>query len=474
MNVEARASELEREGHDKIARRTDRLFGWLMLAQWLFAILLAVTITPYAWAGSKSSLHLHLYAAVILGGLISSLPWLLIRLRPGSFGTRVAVACAQMLWSALLIHLTGGRIETHFHVFGSLAILAFYRDVRILVPATVVVAADHFIRGLYWPESVYGVVNPDWWRFLEHAGWVVFIDVFLVMHCIQGVEDMRDMSRRQAEVEALSEIERAKSRALDAALEHLKQSQEALVRSERPAAVGQLAASVGHELRNPLAAVRNAHSYITKKIETGGNGAPSAVAKDPRVRQFSDIINRELDACGKIISDLLDFARGRPVSRRPCPLRPLVEESLSIVPKRPGILVKNEIPADLPVPNIDKDQFRQVFTNLIQNAIEAFPSDGKGEVIVSAVAQAGGDWVIRVKDNGPGMSEEVKNSVFQPLYSTKPKGTGLGLAIVQGSLTRHGAVINVHSTEGLGTEFVIELPVYEHPREVEGHAHPVG
>ena len=92
----------------------------------------------------------------------------------------------QVLWSALLIHLTGGRIETHFHVFGSLAFLAFYRDWQVLVPATVVVAADHFLRGQFFPQSVYDVLNAGSWRWLEHAGWVVFEDIFLVASCVRA------------------------------------------------------------------------------------------------------------------------------------------------------------------------------------------------------------------------------------------------------------------------------------------------
>jgi hypothetical protein len=76
-----------------------------------------------------------------------------------------------MLMSALLIHLTGGRIETHFHVFGSLAFLAFYRDWRVLIPATIVVAVDHAVRGLYFPQSVFGVLTASPWRWVEHAGW---------------------------------------------------------------------------------------------------------------------------------------------------------------------------------------------------------------------------------------------------------------------------------------------------------------
>ena len=101
-----------------------------------------------------------------------------------------------MLMGALLIHRTGGRIETHLHVFGSLAFLAFYRDWRVLVPATVVVAADHVIRGAFWPQSVYGVVVASQWRWREHAACVVFENVFLVASLRQAVAEMQQTSTR--------------------------------------------------------------------------------------------------------------------------------------------------------------------------------------------------------------------------------------------------------------------------------------
>ena len=132
---------------------------------------------PQTWIGATSYTHLHVWAAIFLGGAISGLPVYLALKRPGRSSTRHTIAVAQMLTSALLIHLTGGRIETHFHVFGSLAFLAFYRDWRVLVSATVVVAVDHLLRGLFWPQSVFGVLTPSSWRWLEHAGWVIFEDV---------------------------------------------------------------------------------------------------------------------------------------------------------------------------------------------------------------------------------------------------------------------------------------------------------
>ena len=111
------------------------------------AVAFAVWVSPYTWAGESASIHVHIWAAIILGGLIVSLPLALIRWQPGAATTRHAVAIGQMLMSALIIHLMGGRIEAHFHVFGSLAFLALYRDPRVLITASAVVALDHFLRG---------------------------------------------------------------------------------------------------------------------------------------------------------------------------------------------------------------------------------------------------------------------------------------------------------------------------------------
>jgi serine phosphatase RsbU (regulator of sigma subunit) len=205
--IERRTEELFRERYDANFRRVDRWFMYLMIGQWLFAIGLAIWLSPYGWAGKVRSTHVHVYAAVFLGGLISSLPVALALVRPGATLTRYVIAISQMLWSALLIHLSGGRIETHFHVFGSLAFLAFYRDWRVLVPATAVVVADHLIRQMVWPESVYGTLTPESWRFLEHGFWVAFEDVFLVLACVTGVKEMRAIAAQQARIEMADKVE---------------------------------------------------------------------------------------------------------------------------------------------------------------------------------------------------------------------------------------------------------------------------
>jgi two-component system, NtrC family, sensor histidine kinase HydH len=198
---------------------TDRLFAKLFIGEWLFAVAIALVFSPYGWTGKVKVLHFHVWIALLLGGAIISFPLLMIRQRPGAAATRHVVAVAQALMSALLIHLSGGRIETHFHVFGSLAILAFYLDWKVLVTATLVVAGDHLVRGLVWPESVYGIVNPEWWRFLEHAFWVLFCISFLAISCTQTIKTWLQFAEEGGMMEALAESEWRKSSVVERAAE---------------------------------------------------------------------------------------------------------------------------------------------------------------------------------------------------------------------------------------------------------------
>ncbi len=432
--VRARSKLLYNERYAELARRIDRTMARLMLATWAASIGVAVWISPLAWAGKESVIHAHVYAAIFLGGLITVVPVALTRLRPGSQETRYVMACAQMLWSALLIHLSGGHIETHFHIFGSLAIIAFYRDFKVLIPATILMSGEHFLRGIYWPESVYGVSNPQWWLFLEHAGWIVFIVIFLILNCAQAKRDLVTMCIQQAQLES---------------------AQEKRVKMERLAAVGQLAASVGHELRNPLAAIANAKTFVLRRLTKDADGIDNV---DPKVLKFMHLMQRELDASFSIISDLLDFSRAREPVLRPCPLRPLVADAMSIVPHQETVVFENGVAEDFPIPELDREQLRQVLVNLLQNGSEAASERAEGKVVITTEGSAIGPWVLRVKDNGCGMSPDVRAQAFEPLFSTKTKGTGLGLAVVAEIIKRHRGTIVINSVEGVGSEFVIHFP----------------
>lgn len=200
-----RVTELFNEQWQSIIRHTDYVFSRLMVFQWFFAVGLALWLSPRTWAGMNSRIHPHVWFAIFLGGIITSLPVYMARRYPGEALTRHTIAVGQMLMSALLIHLTGGRIETHFHVFGSLAILAFYRDWTVLVSASLVVYVDHLVRGFFWPQSVYGVLHASIWRSFEHAGWVLFEVVFLLISIRKSHSEMHLVAERQAKLEELNE-----------------------------------------------------------------------------------------------------------------------------------------------------------------------------------------------------------------------------------------------------------------------------
>lgn len=203
--VAERAAELKAQHLDRIRRLTDKLFLWLTIFEYLGGILVAYILSPKTYTGSQAAIHPHVVFAVVIGALISAPMIYAIKAWPGEYRTRTIVAVCQMLMSALLIHVSGGRIETHFHVFGTLAFLAFYRDWRILIWATVIVATDHLVRGIYFPVSVYGVVTGAEWRFIEHAGWVAFEDVILIASCVRGVSEVEEIANQRAELEGANE-----------------------------------------------------------------------------------------------------------------------------------------------------------------------------------------------------------------------------------------------------------------------------
>jgi PAS domain S-box-containing protein len=199
--VDERVDMLYTQQMSRYHSETDRIFAGLMLFQLLGGVVMALVVSPSTWIGDTASVHLHVWSAIGLGTLLSAFPIFLALLHPGETLTRHVIAVSQMFWSALLIHLSGGRIETHFHVFGSLAFLAFYRDWKVLVTATIVVAGDHFVRGVFWPMSVFGVLVESPYRWIEHAAWVVFEDFILVLACLRGTTEMRESCRRQSMLE---------------------------------------------------------------------------------------------------------------------------------------------------------------------------------------------------------------------------------------------------------------------------------
>lgn len=226
------AARLFAEKTARVNERTDFLFGFLFVLQWVGIVAAALILTPRTWSGAASGVHIHVWVGVALGSLLCAVPLLLIAFRRGKVETRYVIAIAQLQYSALLVHLTGGRIESHFHIFGSLAFLAFYRDWKLLIPATLVTAVDHFVRGIFWPESVFGVLTASPWRAFEHAGWVLFEDVFLVISCVQAMRERQASVLTRADIllnkEKTEQLVKERTAELQAQSEELRVSEERL------------------------------------------------------------------------------------------------------------------------------------------------------------------------------------------------------------------------------------------------------
>jgi two-component system, sensor histidine kinase and response regulator len=227
-----RAATILRTLKEASYKQTDRMFAWLTAFEWMAAMAAASLISPHVWP-SEPPMRL-LCMASALAGLIYLIPLYLALRYPGWAGTRHAIAVGQMLTPALFIHLTGGGFETHFFIFGALASLASYRDIRILVTATIVVAGDHMLS--QWVQQVFDGTRGAPWSWVEFTGWVLFEDTLLSLWIWESLRLMAGLAYHQAEQQLLHESagkEVAEHlEALDQENFKFKQSQALLQKSE--------------------------------------------------------------------------------------------------------------------------------------------------------------------------------------------------------------------------------------------------
>lgn len=214
------------------------------------------------------------------------------------------------------------------------------------------------------------------------------------------------------------------------------------------AAVGQLAATIAHELRNPLSSIKGAAQYLRNEYED-----------HTAVREFLDIIIEEVNVLNKITTEFLDFARPTKVNLRETDVNDVLFRTVQFMQldiQRQNVEVSQHFAYDLPKIMADERQLEQVFRNMVLNAVQAMPDGGK--LTISTQAAKNGVR-ITISDTGMGIPERDLNQIFVPFFTTKTKGTGLGLAIVQKVIANHGGSISVKSTVGKGTRFEILLPV---------------
>jgi len=230
-------------------------------------------------------------------------------------------------------------------------------------------------------------------------------------------------------------------------LETYKEDLEAKHRNnERLATIGQFAASIGHELRNPLGVVESSLYLLRQHLK--------AEAEAPSVKKHLDRIGSEVVRANKTIHDLLDLARNRPPQRRTTRLHELVDSAAEAALLPAAVTLHASVPADL-TSNIDPDQVRQVLANLFTNASQALK--GRGQIWVEAEPMADGGARVRVRDDGPGIPAEDLGRVFEALYTTKAKGSGLGLALCRRILEAHGGTVEIEPRSD-GASFLLVFP----------------
>lgn len=203
--MDAQTAGFYRTSCANVHSRIDGLFKILLPLQWAAVVAIAYFYTPLTWQAGASSSHIHLWAAVILGGAGALFPLFIMNKMGGTSFSRCVTAAAQLCFSVLLIHLCGGRIESHFHIFGSLAFVAAFRDWKALLAATVVAAVDHIARGIWMPSSLFGVQVVPYMRILEHVLYVVFEDVVLFTTMYIGLQETRRSAKIQSQAELLTE-----------------------------------------------------------------------------------------------------------------------------------------------------------------------------------------------------------------------------------------------------------------------------
>jgi signal transduction histidine kinase len=238
-----------------------------------------------------------------------------------------------------------------------------------------------------------------------------------------------------------------RTRELSTALEQLRETQAELVRKEKLALLGQLAGSVGHELRNPLGVMTNAVHYLGLVL----GDAP------PTVTEYLGILRRQIGLAERIVSDLLDSARVKPPQREPIAAQRVVAEQLERLGPLETIEVQVDVPADLPHLLVDRVQIGQVLFNVMTNAVQAM---GGGPGTLAIVARADGAGMVRldIRDTGTGIPPEHLEKIFEPLFTTKARGIGLGLSVARSLVAVNGGTLTVTSEVGRGSTFTVSLP----------------
>lgn len=287
---------------------------------------------------------------------------------------------------------------------------------------------------LHWSDPFLDIYN-----FVE-------IFLFLLLGGVTGVLSEMERNQRQRYKDAIVRLDES-HRKLREQTETLFKAEEQLRIAERLSALGELSASMAHEIRNPLGSIKGAAEILR-----------DAFSKDDARFEFVQILLKETDRLNHILQDFLDFARSKTPRFQESDINEVMEFVLALTAReaeKVGVKVEKKLSPNVARINMDPDLMKQAFLNLVLNAIQAMPTGG---VLTIECAAESGAAVVKVSDTGVGISAESRKRLFTPFFTTKKNGTGLGLAIVYRIIQNHNGMIDVESELGKGTTFIIRIP----------------
>lgn len=287
---------------------------------------------------------------------------------------------------------------------------------------------------LHWSDPFLDVYN-----FVE-------IFLFLLLGGVTGILSQMEQNQRRRYEQAIVRLDESHRKLMEQT-DILFKTEEQLRRAERLSALGELSASMAHEIRNPLGAIKGAAEILRDGYAEG----------DARY-EFVRILLKETDRLNRIVQEFLDFAR----PKRPEPVEADINDAVDFVlnltaqeAKKAGVKVERRLDPSVGRRNVDIDLMKQAILNLVLNAIQAMPTGG---LLTVETGVSGGEVVITISDTGTGISDEDKKRLFTPFFTTKKNGTGLGLAIVYRIVENHRGSIDVESAPGKGTRFKVRIP----------------
>lgn len=263
---------------------------------------------------------------------------------------------------------------------------------------------------------------------------------------VAALELAVDISEKKQMQNQLAEYSQKLEQLVEKRTKELDLTQAKLVKSERLAAIGELAAMIGHDLRNPLTSIMGATFYLKTK---------QAAQQTEKRAEMLSVIEKAIEYSNKIVNDLLEYSRELSLKLIPTTPRVLLTEALSLVEVPSRIQIVNATEDNIEV-KVDPIKITRAFVNLINNAIDAMPEGG---ILTITCKQTKDNWQMIFHDTGTGMSEETLSKLWSPLFTTKAKGMGFGLAICRRIIEAHGGEISVKSKPGEGTTFTITFPI---------------